>query len=350
MKVLPTFLLLGTSWTCQALDSLSDLSEWPQNYHRAEEGASSYTSHSHDQIPEHESLDFSGWQKIWDSADDGTANWQQHLGPVSTLPSDSQPNIPISGSLREPAQSFGLPILWLTKKFFKKTGALIEHHSTFRAGPKPPLGSLEVGQAMVVNDDAEFWKFCGSFRSIVKGGSSGLSERTRYFINNRHIWIKFWERQTGINLQKYVDQITFEPMKQTFPLFLFHIEVITMVLPKMKMEGLHARCDWYVQLANAMYKPQNPDKDPTMHALVQSLSRRRTEAFRSLAGLTKTFVSAWANRYRPRIFATEKARSRDEFKLPLTIGIFLNTIFTSSIVQFTHECQRLLSQQQPPHL
>jgi hypothetical protein len=329
MKVFPPFLLLGTAWTCHALHSPSDSWEWTQNYHRAEEGASSYTSSHQDQVPDQpqSSPDVSFWKNIHDSAND--ANWQKHLDP----------------------ESFGLPISSLTKNLFKEAGVLIEHHSTARVKPPTPLELLGEGEGMVAEDDDDFWRFCVSFRSIVSSparqGPSGLHERTRYFINNRHIWLKFWEGRTGINLQQYVDKITYKPMKETFPLFLFHVEVITMVLPEMKMEGLRARCEWYVEVANAMFKSIDPDKQPTLHALAEHFRVKPAASDQNLAALPKSFVLAWANKYRPRIFAGYNAGSLDKFNLPLPVNIFLNSLFTHTIVQLTDECRRFLSP--PPH-
>ncbi|PLW41506.1 hypothetical protein PCANC_13105 [Puccinia coronata f. sp. avenae] len=337
MKVFPTFLLLGSAWTCHAWHSPSDSWEWLQDYHGAEEGPSSYTSSSHDQIPEHESSDFSVWQKLRDIENDGTSNWQQHLGP------DSPSNIAIfDSSDSEPDQSFGLPIFCLCKNFLKETGALIEHDSTSEAVSESPFDSLGEGQAMVVKQDTEFWSFCSSFRSIVKPqpetGPSSLAERMGYFIDNRNIWLKFWGKRTGIDLQQYVDQIKFKPMKQTFPLFLFYIEVITMILPKIKMEGLEARCEWYIELANKMYKPPDRKREPMLYAQVQFLARMDTRSNKRLAALPKAFVSAWAKKYRPGILANPDARSRNEFELPLGITVFLNLLFTHSIFQLTKEC------------
>ncbi|PLW43136.1 hypothetical protein PCASD_08046 [Puccinia coronata f. sp. avenae] len=192
---------------------------------------------------------------------------------------------------------------------------------------------------MVVEEDTQFWPFVVWFRSTVSApteSGSSLAERTRYFLTNRHIWLEFWEKRTGINLQEiYVNRIKLQSMKKTFPLFLFYIEVITMVLPEMRMEGLHARCEWYVKVANAMYQRVDPDEEPKLYELAKHLEGKLTDSDSKLAALPKTVVLAWANEHRPRIFATPKAQSWTEFELPQHVAIFLNLIFNHLIVELT---------------
>jgi hypothetical protein len=124
--------------------------------------------------------------------------------------------------------------------------------------------------------------------------------------------LDYWKEKTNIKLYHYVDQIKDKLFKKVFPLFLFHIEVITLILPPMKMEGLDARFQWYVKLANAISNRPKSQEDHQLQKLAESFPFTKPTTPQAVNATLWKFVAAWARKYRPRILLTvrkEKPKS-----------------------------------------
>jgi hypothetical protein len=52
-----------------------------------------------------------------------------------------------------------------------------------------------------------------------------------FFTWNKEIWLTCWKKKTAIKLDGYVEQLPSGTLERMFPLFLFYIEIFTMILP-----------------------------------------------------------------------------------------------------------------------
>ncbi|PLW48321.1 hypothetical protein PCASD_02872 [Puccinia coronata f. sp. avenae] len=94
--------------------------------------------------------------------------------------------------------------------------------------------------------------------------------------------------------------------------FLKKAEVITLILPPMKMEGLDARFQWYVKLANAISNRPKSQEDHQLQKLAESFPFTKPTTPQAVNATLWKFVAAWARKYRPRILLTvrkEKPKS-----------------------------------------
>ncbi|PLW22615.1 hypothetical protein PCASD_12228 [Puccinia coronata f. sp. avenae] len=199
-------------------------------------------------FPVHEDSESSFWKNILESDKAGTA-WQHLLSSTDLTSSSLEPHIPPTG-LSKRGTSFGLPIFWFTRQDLPEAGKTTQHPQSSLFQFQLFLASLGEEEPVVVDDDAKLYELCQSYDSIAAPTEENISrvcERTGYFINNRRIWLRYWEAHTGIKLDVYLKNIKYEAFKGIFPLFLFYIEAITMILPKIKMEDLKDRCKWFAK-------------------------------------------------------------------------------------------------------
>ncbi|PLW20233.1 hypothetical protein PCANC_07449 [Puccinia coronata f. sp. avenae] len=356
MKVfLALLLILGTIWTCEAFCDASH-SNYPHD-HPSSTNTPAYTSSSnshHDQLdssiwgmPEanlgsnHFGYNLHGWNPVnadascsvnqpsysvyhpgstgahgvlepgisysfsfdgdLQSANDNTPwHHQFESNPVPNAPSNSyrrptgskklkKPKVPLSSMLKphgqsilsstEPATSFGLPIPRFTKKFLKKAGESSKlHHENSIEKLQTHLKSLGEEQPVVLNDDTNFYKFCEGFHLIkpTQGqNKAGMTyNQTSFFLNER--------------------------------------EVITLILPPMKMEGLDARFQWYAKLANTISNRPKSQEDHQLQKLAESFPFTKPTTPQAVNATLWKFVAAWARKYRPRMLLTvrkEKPKS-----------------------------------------
>jgi hypothetical protein len=257
--------------------------------------------------------------------------------------SSLEPHIPPTG-LSKRGTSFGLPIFWFTRQDLPEAGKTTQHPQTSLFQFQLFLASLGEEEPVVVDDDAKLYELCQSYDSIAAPTEENISrvcERTGYFINNRRIWLRYWEAHTGIKLDVYLKNIKYEAFKGIFPLFLFYIEAITMILPKIKMEDLKDRCKWFVQFGNRRQNASRPQGDADFNEIAMILSQKHTYSYEPLILILWTFITAWARQYRPRMFPP-RAGNRSQITAPL--ARFFNAIFAKSIVKLTEECKLFLSQ------
>jgi hypothetical protein len=344
-------------------------------------------------VPEHGISPPTVWQEPLASANGH--DWRYHLDPVSNVVPNSNhdptgsmivealkdysPNSlappTLAFSLSEPATSFGLPIEWFTREFFREAristeAAELAEPATKGGMKRAPkrmaqgstqgapgnydkleshLRDLEAGQPVVIHDDTKLHDWSRSYftRKIDTDDLSAVrGRRTRYFFEHREIWLDFWEAQTGIDLKSYVDQIQIEPYKLIFPLFLFYIEIITLILPRTKMEGLENRCQWFVNVANSVPKHRllDPQKDSE---IAQILFRKKADSNIDRNVVTWIILFAWIKQYRPQILPQEAFEP--PFRMTVSIKSLWNTLFMCSVVKLTEECNAFLSKA-PKHL
>jgi hypothetical protein len=268
------------------------------------------------------------------------------------------PRIPISGA-STPATSFGLPIWAFTKQFVREADQLNDGHDA-RSIEKRLNYFVSYGeeQPLVIDDNSEFYKFCSTFHLIPTPIASqnenvkwGLSyEQTRWLINHSIVWFNYWEKKTKINLKHYFNEIKLAAFRDVFPLFLFYIEIITMILTWKQMEGLHVRCQWFIKFANTITNLHNaeselePQEDLELYKLAQAFSF--TEPPRSSKNIRAAlwkFVAAWARTYRPRIFpkkSDKKTLETDEkslLSMSMSARSLINSIFAGSIYKLTQQ-------------
>ncbi|PLW17006.1 hypothetical protein PCANC_05793 [Puccinia coronata f. sp. avenae] len=255
-----------------------------------------------------------------------------------------QPRIPTSSSLA-PATSFGLPIPVFTKKFFQEAGESNDKHDAHSI--EKILIHLELREEespVMMDDDTNLFRFCQHFPYIRtkknprEKTEKGMTYRqTKYFTTNRKIWLNYWKAKTNIDLDGYVKQIDLPSFRKIFPLFLFHIEVITMILPPMKMEGLDARCQWYVKFVNAINKLPDAQEEPELYQQVHSFSPKNPRSSNHHSAALWKLVPAWAKTYRPSIIIRETPGK--PLQVPPGTTSFINAIFAGSITKLTQKCQ-----------
>ncbi|PLW07793.1 hypothetical protein PCANC_24218 [Puccinia coronata f. sp. avenae] len=193
----------------------------------------------------------------------------------------SQYNNPRHASSTTPYSStLWIPITHFTKKFFEEAGELEE---LSRAAPSSKiLQHLELFHAEIpvgITIDAEL---CGWIKSF-----SDIKSKIK---NNDQI--KAYPSNKMFRLQKYISTI-------------FYIEVLTMILPKTSMEGLRARSECFVELANAASHPQDYEQDPDLYEVAGYLSRKSINQWKERRTMLWIFIYRWARQYMPGIFVEE---------------------------------------------
>ncbi|PLW17007.1 hypothetical protein PCANC_11373 [Puccinia coronata f. sp. avenae] len=355
----------NTPWQHHFNDPVSDV---PSNPHQNPTHSAILQAPTHSPSTSSEPSDSFSWVSILDSVNTNTP-WRQYFNdPVSDVPSNPhqhpthsamsqapthspstllEPHIPTSSSSKS-ATSFGLPIPWFTKKFLREAGESPDaHHQPSIEKLRIHLQSLEEEQQVVLDDDAKIYGFCQAFHGIIVPRDptrpAGMDyQQATYFIDNRNIWLDYWQKRTNIRLHDYVGQIKHITFIQTFSLFLCYIEVITLILPPMEMEALDVRCKWFVKLANAISNPwdRKPEEDQELNKLAQSFAFKKPTSPAHLSAILWKFVAAWARTYRPSMVITDpKQKPEKALKVARSVTSFINAIFASSIVELTRQCK-----------
>ncbi|PLW58428.1 hypothetical protein PCANC_00601 [Puccinia coronata f. sp. avenae] len=287
MKVfLALLLILGTIWTCEAFCDASH-SNYPHD-HPSSTNTPAYTSSSNSH---HDQLDSSIWGMP--EANLGSNHFGYNLhgwNPVNADASCSvnQPSYSVyhpgstgAHGVLEPGISYSFSFDGVLQSANDNT----PWHHQFESNPVPnapsnsyrrPTGSKKLKKPKV------------PLSSMLKPHGQSILSST--------------EPATSFGL----------PIPWFTKKFLKKAEVITLILPPMKMEGLDARFQWYVKLANAISNRPKSQEDHQLQKLAESFPFTKPTTPQAVNATLWKFVAAWARKYRPRILLTvrkEKPKS-----------------------------------------
>ncbi|PLW09264.1 hypothetical protein PCANC_01527 [Puccinia coronata f. sp. avenae] len=381
MQLFLALLLLATIWTCEAfyLAKVSNAG-WEEDFEKylleavdfdvasqdnsphhtlASSPTTLHTSNSHHQhhLYSHssvpiDSIHHSTGSNLWEAPVEYSPNPSDsplimREAPTYSFPTSLKPHLPSSSSSSEFVPGFGLPINFFTKNFFKEAAhskgihqGLLDKILTHFGSPTH-FGSLKEDEEVKIGHDSQLWEASKSFRSIksnIKDTGKLTAQSATYFIKSSATRMDYWKKRTQIRLDDYVRMIESSGFKDIFPLYLFYIEFLTMILPKKPMEELDARCKFFVDLANAAVRLPVRVRDAELSEIAHSLSRKAPKEQAKRSTIAWAFVFAWAKKYRPEIFITEMKQAKPQ--LPTNVTSFINALVSCTVKELTEQVER----------
>ncbi|PLW55247.1 hypothetical protein PCANC_03265 [Puccinia coronata f. sp. avenae] len=282
---------------------------------------------------------------IWKPS--ASAIWENLLNSSHQLESAQ------NSSEAQPSGGLLLPIPWFTKKFFKEAGGMMQDSATYLLNTiQMRLDRFPEERPVVLKDDTSFYQLCLNFHSvpIIKTSRENqhweVMQETGVFIRDIPTWFRYWKTQTNIDLDTtYRQQIKSHDFQRIFPLFLVYIEMITMILPKRsetEMEvDVEARCQWFVQAANADHNLADLQQDPALRELGEYFSRLEDPryTYETINERVWEFIVVWARKFRPSILAQGMTGTKGgRFEMATPVKGFIDAVFATTIASLTHEC------------